>query len=72
MLLIEINSYIQQLRDGADILYFHIAHFSLHTVNENYLLILSEYVMPKSSPDSATNFTPYCSLVLLRTDMITG
>ena len=50
--LIEIDSYIQQLRNGADISYFHIAHFSLHTVNDKYLLTLSEFFMPKSS-DSA-------------------
>ena len=72
--LIEIDSYIQQLRNGADIglPYFHIAHFSLYTVDEKYLLILCEYFMPKSSSDSATDFIPYCSLVFLQTDMITG
>ena len=54
--LIEIDGYIQQPKNGADIPYFHIAHFSLYSVNEKYVLILSEYFMPKSSPDSATDF----------------
>ena len=73
--LLEIDSHIQQRRNGADLLYFHITHFSLHTVNEKYLLILSEYFKPKSSSDnsdSTTDFLPYCRLVFLRTDMITG
>ena len=54
----EIDSYIQQLRNCAHIPYFHIAYFSLHAVNEKYLLILSEYFMPKSSSDFATDFIP--------------
>ena len=52
--------------------YFQTANFCLHTVNEKYLLILSEYFMPKPSSDSTTDVIPYCSLVFLRAYMITG
>ena len=52
--------------------YFQTAYFCLHTVNEKYLLIFSEYFMPKPSSDSATDVIPYCSLVFLRAYMITG
>ena len=52
--LLEIDSYIQQHRNGADIPYFHIGHFSLDSVNEKYMLILCDFFMPKSSSDSAT------------------
>ena len=69
-------SYIQ-LRNGAynleTVLTYRIfiAHFSLHTANEKYMLILRTYFMLKSSSDSATDFIPYCSFVLLQTYMIT-